>query len=313
MTLRRMPAPIQSLATLQPAVISGVDRIAVCGLGLIGGSVVRALRAAGHAGRITGLDIDAALVRRVKAEGWIDAAAEANDALFADHDLVVLCQPVGALLDFVERHAAAMAQGRAVVLDVASVKSPVAAMLRGQAAAARFVPSHPIAGKALHGWDASEAGLFAGKRCILTPDAATEPAAIARASDFWSLLGCQVSTMQAEDHDAIYAAISHLPQVLTYAYLHSLGSREDAGDWPAYKGSGFSGFTRLGSSDSDLWADIAIHNRKPLIHEIDCLSDALALMRHQLSVGDAAALAESFEMARRFHAQSSAPVDGPPA
>lgn len=296
----------------QPAsLLSGAERIAVCGLGLIGGSIVRGLRAAGYAGHITGLDTDAALVRRVQAEGWIDASAEQGDRLFAEHDLVVLCQPVGALLGFIERHAAGMAQGRAVVLDVASVKAPIAAVLSGQGAVARFVPSHPIAGKALHGWDASEAGLFAGKRCILTPDAATEPAAVAQVRAFWSLLGSQVSTMQAEDHDAIYAAISHLPQVLTYAYLHSLGSRQDAGDWPAYKGSGFSGFTRLGSSDSGLWADIAIHNRKPLIHEIDCLSDALALMRHQLSVGDSDALAESFEMARRFHAQSFAPSGGP--
>ncbi|MDP9902902.1 prephenate dehydrogenase [Variovorax ginsengisoli] len=292
--------------------LPGIDRIAVCGVGLIGGSIVRALRAMGRPVHITGFDTDAALLERLRAEGWIDEIAQEGGALFDSHDLVVLCQPVGCLVEFIEEHGARIGTGRAVCLDVASVKAPVAAALAhgGPAAVARFVPSHPIAGKALHGWAASEAGLFEGKRCVLTPDAGTDRTALDTAQAFWSLLGAQVATMPASAHDAVYAAISHLPQVLTYAYLHSLAARPDAREWPAYQGSGFVGFTRLGSSDAALWADIAVHNRRPLIHEIDCLSDALALMRHQLALGDAGALAESFEAARHFHAESSRPAAG---
>lgn len=292
--------------------LAGVERIAVCGVGLIGGSIVRALRALEGAVHITGFDTDAALLQRLLAEGWIDEVAEEGGMLFGSHDLVVLCQPVGFLVEFIEEHGARIGAGRAVCLDVASVKAPVADALShgGPAAVARFVPSHPIAGKALHGWGASEAGLFEGKRCVITPDVGTDRAAVQAVQAFWSLLGAQIGTMPACEHDAVYAAISHLPQVLTYAYLHSLAARPDAREWPAYQGSGFIGFTRLGSSDAALWADIAVHNRLPLIHEIDRLSDALALMRHQLSLCDADALAESFETARHFHAQSARPAAG---
>lgn len=294
----------------QPASSSlGPLRIAVCGVGLIGGSIVRALRVAGRPLHITGLDRDAALLQRLRTDGWIDEIAPDGGALFDTHDLVVLCQPVGVLLDFIRTHATRIGAGRAVGFDVASVKGPVVAALEegGAAAVARFVPSHPIAGKAQHGWAAAEAELFAGKRCILTPDARTDANAVARVRAFWSMLGAQVASLPAAEHDSIYAGISHLPQLLTYAYLHSLATRPEAVDWPAHQGTGYRGFTRLGSSDPVLWADIALHNRRPLIEEIDRLSDALALMRHQLAAGDTASLADAFALARRFHAAGAVP------
>ncbi|XAH21831.1 prephenate dehydrogenase [Xylophilus sp. GW821-FHT01B05] len=294
-------------------------RIAVCGLGLIGGSVVRALRARGFQGHITGHDVDAALLRQLLLEGWINAIAEPPATLFAEHDLVLLCQPVGVLCAFIEQHAADIGRGRAVGIDVASVKAPVLAALRagGEAAVARFVPSHPIAGKARHGWAAGDADLFAGKRCVLTPDARTAAPALACAEAFWALLGAQVTQMPAAQHDQVYAALSHLPQLLSYAYLHSLAQREGTRDWLAYQGSGFQGFTRLGGSDAALWADIAIHNTQPLIAEIDRLGDALGLIRQHLAQGDAPALAAAFAQARDFHGMSvaaptAAPVSLPP-
>ncbi len=296
--------------SLPPASSSlGPLRIAVCGVGLIGGSIVRALRVTGRPLHITGLDRDAALLQRLRTDGWIDAIAEDGGALFDAHDLVVLCQPVGVLLDFIRTHARRIGAGRAVCFDVASVKGPVVAALEegGAAAFRRFVPSHPIAGKAQHGWAAAEAELFADKRCILTPDARTDANALARVRAFWSMLGAQVSSLPAAEHDSIYAGISHLPQLLTYAYLHSLATRPEAARWPAHQGSGYRGFTRLGSSDPALWADIALHNRQPLIEEIDRLGDALALMRHQLAAGDAVALADAFALARRFHAAGAMP------
>ncbi|MBT2321212.1 prephenate dehydrogenase [Variovorax paradoxus] len=286
-----------------------IERIAVCGLGLIGGSVVRALRAGRYRGRITGFDVDAALLQRLCQEGWIDEAASDAASLFASHDLVVMCQPVEPLLAFIETHGDCIATGRAVGIDVASVKVPVMAALRrhGDAAMAHFVPSHPIAGKAIHGWDAGEAELFKGKHCVLTPEPGTGEAALRRAQSLWSFVGARMSVMSAARHDAIYAAISHLPQVLSYAYLHSLAAREGTSEWLAYQGSGFKGFTRLGASDAELWADIAVHNAQPLIAEIDHLSDALGLMRHQLSRGDQSGLAESFALAREFHLRNLPP------
>lgn len=277
--------------------------IAVCGLGLIGGSVVRSLRAGGFAGRIAAFDIDLPLLRARRAEGWIDDIVQDTGALFDRHDLVVLCQPVAALLGFIGTHAGAIGAGRAVVVDVASVKAPVLAALQagGAAAMARFVPCHPIAGKAQHGWPAADAGLFQGRRCVITPAARTESDAEACAAAFWAGLGAQVAWMPAEQHDRIYAALSHLPQLLSYAYLHSLAARPEAEGWLAYQGTGFQGFTRLGGSDPALWADIAVHNSAPLVEEIDRLGDALGLIRHHVLQGDAAALSAAFADARQFH------------
>lgn len=307
--------------------LEGIERIAVCGLGLIGGSVVRALRARGFSGRITGMDVDAQLLQALHGDRWIDDIAQlpgpvrhahppgadrcAHD-LFSQHDVVLLCQPVGPLVAFVEQHGAQMAAGRAVGMDVASVKGPVVQALHRAhpQAARRFVPSHPIAGKAQHGWAAGDAALFSGKRCVLTPSEAVDAQALQTAHAFWELLGARVSSMDAQQHDTVYAAISHMPQLLSYAYLHSLSQRSDALQWLAYQGTGYQGFTRLGSSDPALWAGIMAHNQHPLVTEIDRLQDALGLIRQQLlQGGDHQALQATFEEARAFHALGLPPRD----
>lgn len=284
-----------------------LERIAICGLGLIGGSVLKALRGAGFRGHVSGFDIDPDVPRQAQSQGFLDEVCTAPETLFADHDLVVLCQPVGPLVEFLGRHRAQMEAGRAVGIDVASVKSPVLAALRGGPLPplARLVPCHPIAGKARHGFTAAQADLFRERLCIMTPDAHTAPHAVALARDFWSLLGARTTTMPAERHDQVYAALSHLPQVLSYAYLHSLASREDAGDWLAYRGTGFDSFARLGASDPELWADIAIQNAQPLVEEIDRLSDALALMRHCVSGRKQAELSAAFTRARDYHSNAT--------
>lgn len=287
-----------------------LERIAVCGLGLIGGSILRALRDAGFKGHVTGFDVDGATCDAVLAQGFVHEIAASPDGLFLDHDLVVLCQPVGTLLQWLAHNKMQMAAAHAVCIDVASVKAPVVEALRAwpHQAAARFVPCHPIAGKASHGWAASQGDLFQGKLCVMTPDAHTAQGAFDLASDFWRTLGASTTTMAAPEHDAVYAAVSHLPQVLSYAYLHSLASREGTAAWLAYRGTGFQSFARLGSSDAQLWADIAIHNAQPLIEEIDRISDSLALFRQYVRNRKFRELATAFSSARNFHAQSG-PMD----
>jgi prephenate dehydrogenase len=278
-----------------------LDRIAVCGLGLIGGSVLKALKAAGHAGHLSGYDTDPHATRQALEGGWIHQACDNPDALFADNDLVVLCQPVGALVSLLSTQRERIAGGRAAVVDVASVKAPVVRAMQGSAAAARVVPCHPIAGRAVAGWGASQADLFHNRLCIMTPTQGTSQHALALARDLWSLLGARTALMEPEDHDRVYAAISHMPQVLSYAYLHSLALREGAGRWLDYRGTGFQSFSRLGGSDPQLWADIATHNARPLIDEIDRLSDALALFRQLLAQRRTPELAQAFAVAQRFH------------
>lgn len=284
-----------------------LERIAICGLGLIGGSVLKALRGAGFKGHITGFDLDGVTRDAVLAQGLADEFAVSPDGLLLDHDLVLLCQPVGMLLEWLANHGTRGAAGRAVCIDVASVKAPVVAALGAwpDHAAARFVPCHPIAGKASQGWSASQSDLFQGKLCVLTPNARTSPGALALAVDFWRVLGATTTRLSASEHDTVYAAISHLPQVLSYAYLHSLASREGTQAWLAYRGTGFQSFARLGSSDPQLWADIAIHNAPALIEEIDRIGDSLALFRHCVSTRQVTELAAAFASAQSYHAQGA--------
>jgi prephenate dehydrogenase len=286
-------------------------RIAVCGLGLIGGSVVKALEAAGHRGHLSGYDTDANAMQQALQGGWIDLACSTPETLFADHDLVVLCQPVGAVVSFLAAQRDRIAAGRATVIDVASVKAPVVRAVQGSEAAARFVPCHPIAGRAVAGWGASQADLFRDRLCIMTP-AGASPQAMASARAFWALIGARVAVMEPDDHDRVYAAISHMPQVLSYAYLHSLASREGAGRWLEYRGTGFETFSRLGGSDPQLWADIAAHNTLPLVEEIDRLSDSLSVFRHLLAQRRTPELAQAFAVAQRFHAGRGQPADSRP-
>lgn len=299
-------APAPASASARPL---GVQRIAICGLGLIGGSVLKALRAAGFAGHVSAWDVDPAVLRQAQAEGFLNAAWATPETLFAEHDLVVLCQPVAAVVEFLAHHRVQMQAGRAVIIDVASVKAPVLAALRdgAHAPAANMVPCHPIAGRARHGWAAAQADLFQRRLCVMTPDAHTAPQAVALAHDFWTLLGARTALLAASEHDRIYAALSHLPQVLSYAYLHSLAAREDAHDWLAYRGTGFNSFARLGASDAHLWADIAHHNAAPLIEEIDRVSASLALMRQALAEGRQGDLGAAFARARSFHAKGGLP------
>lgn len=281
------------------------ERIALCGVGLIGGSILKALRASGYRGSITVFDINRAMAARVCEEGYADLAAASPEHFFRDHDLVILCQPVGVLLDYLRGHRRDIAYGGALGIDVASVKRPVLQALQQDGssdALARFIPCHPIAGKATHGWISADADLLQDKLCILTPDAATPPAALARVEEFWQRLGARTARMAAGEHDAIYASLSHLPQLLSYAYLHGLAQQPQARQWLAYRGSGFTGFTRLGSSDPALWADIAVHNAAPLLAEIDRFSASLAELRAALAAGERTSLAAHFSTARDLHA-----------
>ena len=280
------------------------NRIAIAGLGLIGGSVLKALRQTGYKGHITAFDVDRDSL--LAAQDFLDASVDKPEALFRDHDLVVLCMPVSALLQLMNRHGGAMTAGGATIIDVASVKAPIAAALNqwGAAASARFVPCHPIAGKAIGGWAAADAQLFEGKLCVITPGEHTSPESLELVCAFWRALGTHLTTMPAVEHDKVYAAISHTPQVLTYAYLHSLANRDDSVNSLASCGPGFQSFTRLGGSDARLWADIAIHNARALVDEIDRLSDSLALVRQSLVQKDFSELEAVFAKAHDFHAIS---------
>jgi prephenate dehydrogenase len=163
---------------------------------------------------------------------------------------------------------------------------------------AQFVPAHPIAGAEHSGAAAARADLFEGKRVVLAPLDENPDALVRRAEETWIACGARVFRMSAEEHDAVFAAVSHLPHLLAYALVHELSGREDAARLFGYAAGGFRDFTRIASSHPEMWRDICVANRVALLAEMDRYTSKLAEMRALLERGDAQALERLFSKAR---------------
>lgn len=270
-------------------------RIGIVGLGLIGGSLALALK--GRCAARIGMDHDSQTVARALADGAIDRGVSSLHEMLACTDLVVLCQPVQALIGSLANIAAA--PHLPIVCDAASVKAPVvqAAIEALGARAGRFVGAHPIAGKAEHGFAAAEAGLFVGRTVVLCGEASDSDARrLVRA--LWLAVGGQVHELSPARHDEVYAVISHLPQMVTWAYLRTVAGRPWHEQLQEFAGPGYAGFTRLGRSNPSLWADIALQNRGPLLDGLARLTESLDELRRTLARGRAEELEAFFDHAR---------------
>ncbi|MGH8674518.1 MAG: prephenate dehydrogenase, partial [Burkholderiales bacterium] len=245
------------------------ERVAVIGVGLIGGSFALALKKAGACGTALGVGRNAENLRVALERGAIDSiAASAADAA-RGADLVLLAVPVGqmpAVFDAI----APVLRADAVVIDAGSTKRDVVVAARRALAAriARFVPSHPIAGAGHSGAAAAGAGLFEGKRVVVAPLAETAPDALARAEEAWRTCGAQLSRMTPDEHDAVFAAVSHLPHLLAYALVHDIAGRANSAQLFGYAAGGFRDFTRIASSHPEMWRDICVANRDALLVEL---------------------------------------------
>lgn len=277
------------------------SRIGIAGLGLIGGSLALALRQAWPDVALHGLDSDPAVRRAAIGRQVVDHMADSLADLLGRCDLVLLCQPTAAVVASLHSAAAQWPAGRGPVLcDVASVKAAVV-----QAAEAlgphrgRFVAAHPIAGKAAGGLDAAEAGLFRGRPVVLCPEA-SDADALALVRQMWQATGAVLRELPAADHDERYASLSHLPQLLTWAYLRTVQQETWRDSRAQWAGPGYESFTRLGRSNPGLWADIVIQNRQPLLTRLDRLASHLATLRRALEHGSTDELTAYFEQARAF-------------
>lgn len=261
-----------------------VRHLAVVGLGLIGGSFARALRAAGQVGRITGYDADPAQRETALKLGIIDTAADSAADAVRDADVVVLAVPV---LRTREAFAACWPALRAdaVLTDVGSTKQSVLEDVRQVCGTlpARFVPGHPIAGTEKSGVAHSQAELFRNHRVILTPHETQDAAARLLVTRLWQSVGARVVEMDAGQHDAIFAATSHLPHVLAYSFVDLLARLDARGEIFPNAGGGFRDFTRIASSSPQMWHDIVRANAESvgqlLEQQIDELQQILRLMR----------------------------------
>lgn len=268
-----------------------IERLVLFGVGLIGGSFARALKKAGAVGTVVGIDRSPASLRRALELGIIDEIGADLPAALRGADLVLLATPVAqtasilsALLPHLEAHT--------IVTDAGSTKTDVAAAARQAmgARAARFVPGHPIAGRETNGPDAAIDHLYIGKKAVLTPLAENAEADVERVADAWRACGAVVHRLTPEEHDKVFAAVSHLPHLLAYALVDDIAHKPHAGLLFQYAASGFRDFTRIAGSSPEMWRDISLANRAALLTELDAYMAQLTGLRASLAAGDGAAL-----------------------
>lgn len=277
-----------------------IHRLAIIGVGLIGGSLASALRRRGLVGEVVGCGRDARNLQQGVALGVLDHYTHDPAAAAAGADMVVVAVTLGATRAILERIAPAL-DAASIVTDVGSTKASVVADARFALGKhfPRFVPGHPIAGGERSGVEASNPDLYERHRVILTPVEETAPAALAKVRAMWAATGAEVADMTPAHHDEVLAATSHLPHMLAYALvdcLASLGGGE--GSILDYAAGGFRDFTRIASSNPEMWRDIALQNREAL--EVLCARFEANFrdLREAIARGDGAALEALFKRAK---------------
>ncbi len=275
------------------------QRLAVVGVGLIGGSVALALKRAGVVGHVVGIGRGRANLERALALGVIDEIAADPASGVAQADTIVVAVPVGQLDSVLRAIRPALAE-HVVITDGGSTKQDVVAAARPALGERwpRFVPAHPIAGAEHSGVDAARADLFDGRNVVLTPLAETDADATARAEVLWSQCGARVARMTPAEHDRVFAAVSHLPHVLAYTLVSMIAKRAEASQLFGFAAGGFRDFTRIASSSPEMWRDIALANRDALLAEMDAYGEALDRARALVAAGDGPGLERLFAEAR---------------
>ena len=263
-------------------------RAALVGCGMVGGSLMAALRAAGTVERVVGFDRDAAHAEAARARGIVDEVAGDAAAAARGASLVVLAVPVRASRELFDAIAGAVGDAQ-LVTDVGSTKSGVVAAAEATLPdASRFCGAHPIAGTEKSGPAAADAALFAGKLVLLTPGARTSDETRAACAAMWTAAGARVQSMTAAAHDRAMAWVSHLPHAAAFALAAAVGGV--AGEIAGLSGGGFADTTRIAASDAAMWRDIFVDNRAALLEAIDALGGELAELRRAVDGGDAAAI-----------------------
>jgi prephenate dehydrogenase len=276
-----------------------VKTLAVIGVGLIGGSFAAALRRAGAVSTVVGHDRDGSALERAAALGIIDTAAGSASEAARGADLIVVAVPVRAIGAVLHDVALAM-DATAVVTDVGSTKGEVIRTAKEELRDLfpRFVPGHPIAGRETSGVESALPDLFRGARVVLTPAAETAPDAIEVVRGAWEAAGAKLSNVTADEHDRIFAAVSHLPHLLSFALVSEIAARENSAELLGFAAGGFRDFTRIAASSPEMWRDIALQNRDALLAEIDRYGAQLAVFRALIERGDGPGLERLMTEAR---------------
>lgn len=271
--------------------------VSIVGVGLIGASLGLALKGAGVVREVIGVGRSSANLDQAKKMGAIDRVADLAEAVQSSQ-WIVLCVPVAqmrAIFTQLEPHLGS----NTLITDAGSTKSDVilaAKEVLGKKVC-QFVPAHPIAGGAQHGAAAARADLFQGKQTIICQLQENSAADVALVEEFWKVMGSNIKRISAVQHDAIYAAVSHLPHILSYALMASVLNSEDAEQKLGHAGAGFRDFTRIAASSPEMWRDICIANKQAILKELDQYLSVTGRLREMIAKEDAAGLEKVFQKA----------------
>ena len=290
-------------------------KVVIVGVGLIGGSFARALRGAGAVTTLVGVGRSPEALARALELGIVDEVANIEAAM-RGADLVLIAAPVAqtgpvlaSMLPFLEP--------QTIITDAGSTKTDVAASARAALGGkvAQFIPGHPIAGRETNGPDAAIVDLYRGKKTVLTPLPENAAADVARVAAAWTACGAIIHRLSPEEHDKVFASVSHLPHLLAYALVDDIASKPHAGLLFQYAASGFRDFTRIAGSSPEMWRDITLANRCALLGELDAYLAQLATLRGMLAASDGAGIEAVYtnaQQARRRWIEAIEAAEAPP-
>ena len=278
------------------------EKIAIIGVGLLGASLAKACRRHNLVEEISGFGRNRENLDKAKSLGVIDHYAKDLPEAVKDVDLVVLCTPVSKIVPLIESFLPHLKQG-VVITDVGSVKGPLVHQLDDlMPEGIFFVGSHPIAGGEKSGLEASREDLYLNAKCILTPTPKTNTHALGKVGALWKAVGMDTLTLDADEHDFVFGAVSHLPHIVAYALMNTLGALRTKQDHEvtAYSGAGLKDITRIASGDPVMWRDICLSNQAHSLDLIDRFQETLNDLRSLIEKNDGKALEEAFIAANKY-------------
>lgn len=276
-----------------------IKRVAIIGLGLLGGSI--GLSVAKYAPGITttGFDADPDVRTKARELGLAGTICDSASDAVRDADLVVLCVPVGAMATAARDMADALSE-HAIISDVGSSKASVLADLTAALPGHTVIPAHPVAGTERSGPEAGFASLFGNRWCIITPPAGADQAAVEALSEFWRKLGARIEIMDPEHHDLVLAVTSHIPHLIAYTIVGTASDLEEVtrSEVIKYSAGGFRDFTRIAASDPTMWRDVFLHNKSAVLEMLGRFSEDLTALQRAIRSGDGDTLHELFSRTR---------------
>lgn len=274
------------------------EQLGLIGCGLMGGSFALALKRAGLVKRVVGYSKSPSTTDRARQMGVIDVEAPSALLAVAGADIVLLAVPVSATEASLKaiRHLVAP---NMLIMDVGSTKADVVQAARSALGekAGSFVPAHPITGREVAGVEHADADLYVGRQVILTPIERTLTIQLKKAEEVWKALGCRVTSMSPESHDEAFAAVSHLPHLLAFAFINGLAGQSQADNFFSLAGPGFRDFTRIAGGEPKIWRDIFLANRQEVLAQSELFRQSLTQLEQLVRSGNAQGLEDLITLA----------------